>query len=182
MRPCFCLFALCERLSPGALNKMGVDDKRPEAEERTRGWRRVRRYAPLVVWMTFIFFVSTGEFSASNTSRIIGPLLRWLFPNISEENLVLAHYITRKVAHFTEYAILAWLAARAFVTSSKQALRQWWFFAALLLIVLYSLSDEYHQSFVPTRTGSIYDSFIDMSGGLAALLLYALWRRRAQSH
>ena len=158
---------------------MVADGEKSELEGRARGWSRLRRYAPLVVWMGFIFFASTREFSASNTSQIIGPLLRWLFPDISEENLVLAHYITRKIAHFIEYAILAWLAARAFVTSSRQALRQWWFFAALLLIVLYSLSDEYHQSFVPTRTGSIYDSLIDMSGGLAALLLYALWRRRA---
>jgi VanZ family protein len=128
--------------------------------------------------MAFIFFASTGEFSADNTSRIIGPLLRWVFPDISEEKLALAHFIVRKVAHFTEYAILAWLAARAFATSSSQSLRHQWFLISLLLVVLYSLSDEYHQSFVPSRTGSIYDSFIDMSGGLTMLLIYALWRRR----
>jgi VanZ family protein len=50
--------------------------------------------------------------------------------------------------------------------------------AALLLVVLYSLTDEYHQTFVPTRTGSIYDSFIDMSGGLTALILLTLWIKR----
>lgn len=157
---------------------MTTDGERSEPDGRARGWSRIRRYAPLIVWMGFIFFASTGEFSASNTSRIIGPLLRWLFPDISEENLLLAHYITRKVAHFTEYAILAWLAARAFNTSSSPTLRRHWFFISLLLVVVYSLSDEYHQSFVPSRTGTIYDSLIDMSGGLAALLLYALWHRR----
>ena len=158
---------------------MVTDGERSELEGRSRGWSRIRRYAPLVVWLGFIFFASTGEFSAGNTSRIIGPLLSWLFPDISEENLLLAHYITRKVAHFTEYAILAWLAARAFTTSSRPTLRRHWFLISLLLVVVYSLSDEYHQSFVPSRTGTIYDSFIDMSGGLAALILYALWRRRA---
>jgi VanZ family protein len=158
---------------------MVADGERSEVEGRARGWSRVRRYAPLVVWLGFIFFASTGEFSAGNTSRIIGPLLRWLFPDISEENLLLAHYITRKVAHFTEYAILAWLAARAFTTSSRPLLRRHWFLISLLLVIVYSLSDEYHQSFVPSRTGTIYDSFIDMSGGLTALILYALWRRRA---
>lgn len=157
---------------------MVTDGERSEVEGRALGWSRARRYAPLVVWMGFIFFASTGEFSASNTSRIIGPLLRWLFPDISEENLLLAHFITRKVAHFTEYAILAWLAARAFNTSSRSILRRHWFLISLLLVVAYSLSDEYHQSFVPSRTGTIYDSLIDMSGGLAALLLYALWQRR----
>jgi VanZ family protein len=130
--------------------------------------------------MGFIFFASTAEFSADNTSRIIGPLLRWLFPNISEEQLTLAHSITRKVAHFAEYALLAWLAARAFSTSSRQALSRRWFLISLLLVVVYSLSDEYHQSFVPSRTGSIYDSLIDISGGLTMLLLYALWRRRTR--
>jgi VanZ family protein len=128
--------------------------------------------------MGFIFFASTAEFSAANTSRIIAPLLRWLFPGISEEQLVFAHFITRKAAHFTEYAILAWLAARAFATSSGQTLRRHWFLISLALVILYALSDEYHQSFVPSRTASIYDSFIDMAGGLTALLLYSLWRTR----
>jgi VanZ family protein len=143
--------------------------------------RRVWRYGPLVIWIAFIFFASTAEFSASNTSRIIGPLLQWIFPNISEETLALAHIITRKVAHFAEYALLAWFAARAFTTSSRRALRVRWFLISLLLVILASLFDEYHQSFVPVRTGSIYDSLLDMSGGLTALLLYWLWHKRKQA-
>jgi len=140
--------------------------------------RRLWRYLPLLLWMVFIFFASTGAFSAANTSLIVGPILRWLFPNISEEQLAIAHFITRKAAHFTEYAILGLLAARAFITSSKQQLSNLWFWFALALVTLYALSDEYHQSFVPSRTASIYDSLIDMAGGLTALLLYALWQRR----
>ncbi len=116
--------------------------------------------------------------SASNTSRIVRPLLLWLFPDISEERLYLAHFIVRKTAHFAEYAILALLAARAFISSSREPLRRRWLLAALLLTVVYALADEYHQTFVPTRTGSIYDSFIDITGGLTALLLLMLWRRR----
>lgn len=154
---------------------------RSELEGQRRAWRRVRRYAPLVVWMAFIFFASTGAFAGENTSRIIRPLLLWLFPEISEENIALVHFVTRKVAHFLEYALLALLAARAFSSSSQQPLRRHWFLISLLLVVLYSLSDEYHQSFVQGRGASIYDSFIDMSGGLTALLLYALWRRKAQN-
>jgi VanZ family protein len=150
---------------------------RPKGEN----WRRIWRYGPLVLWIAFIFFASTAEFSASNTSRIIGPLLRWIFPGISEETLALAHIITRKVAHFAEYALLAWLSARAFTTSSRGALRVRWFLISLLLVILASLSDEYHQSFVPMRTGSIYDSILDMSGGLTALLVYWLWHKRKRS-
>ena len=141
-------------------------------------WSRIGRYGPLILWLAFIFFASTGEFSAENTSRIIRPLLLWLFPGISEERLALAHFLIRKAAHFTEYAILALLSARAFSTSLKEMLRRHWFFISLALIILYALTDEYHQSFVPSRTSSIYDSLIDMSGGLTMLCLYALWRWR----
>jgi VanZ family protein len=157
---------------------MVVRGEKLEIRQQRQAWQRIRRYGPLFVWMGFIFFASTGEFSAANTSRIIGPLLRWMFPGISDENLAFAHFLTRKAAHFTEYAILAWLAARAFTTSSDQTLHRRWFLIALALVILYALSDEYHQSFVASRTASIYDSFIDMSGGLTALLLYALGLRR----
>jgi len=42
---------------------------------------------------------------------------------------------------------------------------------SLALIVVYALIDEYHQSFVPSRTASIFDSFIDIAGGLTALVI-----------
>lgn len=135
-------------------------------------------YAPLLLWMAFIFFASTGEMSASNTSRIIRPLVLWLFPNTSEESLRFIHFIVRKCAHFTEYAILAFFAARAFFGSSVKLLSQSWFFSSLLLVAIYSLTDEIHQSYVSTRTGSIYDSMIDTAGGLTALVIFALYRNR----
>ena len=93
------------------------------------------------------------------------------------ETLATIHFITRKVAHFTEYAILGFLAARAFRTSPRPAIRQRWFWISAALVVVFALLDEYHQSFVPNRTGTIYDSFIDISGGLAALIFL---RRRAR--
>jgi len=145
-----------------------------EPDWSARAWR----YLPLLVWMALIFFFSTGELSAGNTSRIVRPVLLWLFPEISEERIAFAHFLVRKGAHFTEYAVLALLAARAFYTSSRELLRRRWFTCALLLVVFYSLSDEFHQTFVPSRTGSIYDSFIDITGGLTALLCRKLWRRR----
>jgi VanZ family protein len=133
--------------------------------------RFLSRYLPLVVWLAFISFASSDSFSAGNTSRIIGPLILWLFPNTSPETLAVVHFITRKIAHFTEYAILAFLAARAFRMSPRTAIRSRWFLISLILVVTYALIDEYHQSFVPTRTASVWDSLIDMAGGLAALLI-----------
>ncbi|MEO6391071.1 MAG: VanZ family protein [Pyrinomonadaceae bacterium] len=142
-------------------------------------WKqRLWRYGPLVIWLVIIFFASTGAMASSNTSRIVRPLVLWLYPSISEEGLATIHLIVRKLAHFTEYATLAILAARAFSTSSIILLQRWWFAFAVGLVVLYSLSDEFHQSFVATRTGSIYDSLIDMAGGLAGALIYWAWRRR----
>ncbi len=143
-----------------------------------RVWARVWLYGPLAAWMIFIFFASTGALSGENTSRIIRPLLLWLFPDISDEKIALAHFVTRKVAHFLEYGVLAFLAARAFSKSSGRALSRRWFVVSLLLVVAYSLADEYHQSFVPSRGASLYDSLIDTLGGLTSLLLYYAWRSR----
>ena len=91
----------------------------------------------------------------------------------------MAHLVMRKAAHFTEYAVLGWLAARAFATSSRELLRRYWFFVGLLLVVFQAVIDEYHQSFVATRTGSPYDSLIDIAGGLFALIMFAYLRARS---
>lgn len=114
--------------------------------------------------------------SASNTSRIIGPLFRWLFPAITEAQLLLVHFIVRKTAHFAEYAVLAVLAARAFTSSTHGRLRRSWFVAALALVALVALLDEYHQSFNAARTGTVWDSLIDISGGATALVIFSVWR------
>ena len=147
------------------------------APHATPAWRnRLWRYGPVLFWMGFIFFASTGQLSASNTSRIVRPLLLWLFPDITDEGLLLGHFLVRKTAHFVEYGVLALLAARAFLSSSRPALRRHWFFFSFALAAIYALLDEFHQSFVSTRTGSIYDSLIDMTGGATALAFLLLWR------
>jgi VanZ family protein len=150
-----------------------------EALAASSSWRRrLWRYAPLVGWIAFIFFASTGTMSASNTSRIIAPLFRWLFPNITEAQLLLVHFTVRKTAHFTEYAVLALLAARAFIPSTRQALRRHPFVAALALVAMVALLDEYNQSFNVARTGTIWDSLLDFAGGATALVALGLWRAR----
>jgi len=88
------------------------------------------------------------------------------------------HFVVRKLSHFSEYAILALLAARAFYSSMHAGLRQKWFTGALVLVIIYAFSDEFHQSFEASRTASIYDSFIDIAGGATALLSFAAWHLR----
>jgi len=141
---------------------------------------RVSRYGPLIVWATLIFIGSSDLLSASHTGTFIVRPLHWLLPNASEAMLASIHFIVRKAGHFTEYAILALLAARAFRTSSNQILCERWFWISLIFVFMYSLSDEFHQSFVPTRTASIYDSMIDTFGGLTMLVLLAV-RQRVRS-
>jgi len=145
--------------------------------ERQSALKVVSRYAPLVVWLVFISLASSDSFSAANTSRIIGPLVLWLFPNTTTHQLETIHLVVRKLAHFTEYAVLGILAARAFRTSPGPTIRGRWFWISLGLVVAYALVDEYHQSFVPSRTASIFDSFIDITGGLVALGIIN-WRYR----
>lgn len=141
--------------------------------------QRLWRYGPLIFWMVFIWFASTNQFSSLNTSTVIRPLLFWLFPNLSDARAAAIHFLIRKAAHFTEYAILACLARRAFITSSYALIQQRWFESGLLLVVIWALLDEFHQSFVPSRTPSIYDSAIDVAGGLTVLLICKLYGKRA---
>ena len=127
---------------------------------------RLARYGPLILWAALIFIGSTDVLSAANTGGVLARSVLWLFPHLSEAKLGIIQLVVRKAGHFSEYAILALLAARAFRTSSQEFIRNRWFWASLLLIVVYSLSDEFHQSFYPSRTASIYDCMIDSAGGL----------------
>jgi VanZ family protein len=142
--------------------------------------QRLWRYGPLLFWILFISFASTAEFSAVNTTEILRPMILWFFPNLNDSQVAMVHFFMRKAGHFTEYAVLAFLAWRAFSNSSKVFFREHWFALTLFLVVVYSLLDEFHQSFVPSRTASVYDSLIDIAGGLSALMLAKLFARRAE--
>jgi VanZ family protein len=91
------------------------------------------------------------------------------------------HFLVRKAGHFSEYGFLALLAARAFYLTPSTILSRHWLLCSLCLVAVYALTDEYHQSFVPTRTPSIYDSMIDTAGGVTVLMvLYVIGKVRAK--
>lgn len=143
-------------------------------------WReRLLRYGPLLTWALLIFIGSSSLLSAEHTSVILR-MVRWLYPSASPQFLAWVHFLLRKAGHLSEYAILATLAARAFRRSSHEILRTHWFKLSLLLAMLYALSDELHQSFVPSRTASLHDSLIDSVGALIALSIIWLRHRRTQ--
>jgi VanZ family protein len=140
--------------------------------------KRLWRYGPLVIWAALILIGSSDLLSASHTSTLLVRPLHFLFPGASSSTLAKIHFGFRKLAHLTEYAILAILAARAFRDSSRELLRSRWFWVSFLLVAAFSLGDEFRQSFVSSRTASIYDSLIDSTGGLIGLIIVYWWRRR----
>ncbi len=124
--------------------------------------------------------MSTGTFSAENTSLIVEPLLRFLMPSISPEQIQLVHGLIRKSGHVTEYFILGILLFRAFRTDSKELHGLRWALSSLVIVLLYAASDEFHQSFVSTRTASLFDVGFDALGGVLAQAASVLWIFRRQ--
>ena len=135
------------------------------------------RYAPLFLWIGVIALMSSGQASMANTSRIIRPLILFFAPSISEANLTAVHAFIRKTAHVTEYGILALFAALAFSYSTHNSIRRFWYFFAFGVVVLVASADETNQSFIPSRTSSVYDVLLDASSGLGVLLIFWVYRK-----
>ena len=93
---------------------------------------------------------------------------------MNTQNLI--HGLIRKSGHVTEYFILAGLVLRAFCAGAISTLTRKQIFYSLLVVALYASSDEFHQSFVATRTASIIDVGIDTIGGVLAIIIAELWR------
>jgi VanZ family protein len=146
---------------------------------RRRRW--LTAYAPLLVWIGVIFLLSSGQGSMSRTSLIIRPILEFLFPSASEQTLLLYHGYVRKFAHFFEYAVLGFLACRAFTGSLQNLVRKHGYVFAIGLLIVVAVLDEINQSFNPARTGSPFDVLIDLSGGFSAIGLFYLFARRRNS-
>ena len=133
--------------------------------------------APLL-WIVVIFLFSTDSFSASGTSRFIVPALKFLLPSLSPEQLVLGHAVCRKAGHVLEYFVLGILLCRALSRGSADWIRTGIF--AMTLVLAVALSDEFHQSFVPSRTSALTDVGYDFAGGMAALLLMSRLRNETR--
>ncbi len=129
-----------------------------------RGW--FIRYAPLFIWIVIILGLGSGLGASNETSRFIRPLLVFLFPDALPETLSVYHGYIRKFAHFAEYAVLALLAYRAFKPRRP-------FLFSFLLVAIIAIADETNQSFIDTRTASVFDVLLDISGGVS--MLFAIW-------
>jgi len=137
----------------------------------------MRWWWPALVWAALVTSFSTDSFSAEHTSRLILPLLRWLFPHAAPETLDFAHLVIRKAAHVSEYFIFSLLVLRAF-RAGRGGWRWTWAYSTMLVVGCFALLDEFHQLFVPGRGASVLDSLLDTCAGAAALLVFWIIERR----
>jgi len=144
-----------------------------ENQSGLRRYDHVWRFVPHVLWIGVIFLLSRGQGSFSETSRIIRPLLEFFFPTASLETITFYHGIIRKIAHLTEYAVLGFLAMRAFAAGRAVL-------TSSVILIGVATIDEINQSFNPARTGAVMDVLIDLAGGAAAILVIRLLRGRKQ--
>jgi VanZ family protein len=130
----------------------------------------------VVVWIAIVQAFATDSFSASETSHIIAPLLRWLFPDADATWIANAHFAIRKLSHFVVYAILTLLALHAFRLAFDRS-PAWLAAASLALTLVIASIDEGRQIAARSRTGALSDVVLDMSGAASALLLVGVVRR-----
>jgi len=142
----------------------------------------LKHWLPVLIWLGVIFLGSTDMLSAEHTSRFLVPFLRWIDPQISFATLNAIQFGIRKLGHLTEYAILAMLLWRALRSGTRWQIKvSILFLVAALASAIFAASDEFHQSFVPSRTASPTDVMIDICGALVGLLACSMFAERRNS-
>jgi VanZ family protein len=137
----------------------------------------LKYWLPVLVLMAGITGMSTGLGQVSHSSRIIGPVLRWFVPDISPETERNVVFAIRKCAHVTEYAVLAalfWRALRKPVRGDGRPWSRRTAIQAILFAACFAATDEFHQSFHPTRQGQVADVVLDTVGACVGLALVRL--------
>ena len=135
-----------------------------------------------IIWMGVIFYMSNQPASISsihsgNTINIISklPIIGNIMDYLTSINI--GEFIVRKCAHMFSYCILAILLFMSvYEDNIKKAI-----IIAFLGTFLYACSDEFHQLFIPGRSGQFKDVLIDTSGALIMLMIIFLWQRKKKS-
>ena len=141
--------------------------------------RFLRYWLPVLIWLGVMFVGSTGLLSAEQTSRFLVPFLRWLKPDIATETLAQIHFFVRKLGHISEYAILAMLLWRAVRSATNLRMKKSIVFVAVWLACgIFAASDEFHQTFIASRTATSSDVAIDLCGAFIGLIISSIFARR----
>jgi VanZ family protein len=144
----------------------------------------VKAWIAAILWLIVIAIESSALLSASNTSRILYPLLHFLF-GMDWEHFHVWHFYIRKGGHVVGYAILSILLFRAWrATLPAMSDVNWtprWAAIAIIGTAFVASLDEWHQSFIPSRTGRWQDVVLDTCAGIAAQVLLFLWLRHSSA-
>lgn len=137
---------------------------------------KILSWTAVILWMALIFNLSSQVADKSNQmstgiTEIIIKTLEKIAPD-TDFDIKSFNHIVRKNAHFFAYLVLGVLVMNALRRSKVYAIRS--FILALGICILYAVSDEVHQLFVPGRGGQVMDVFIDSSGAIAGIGLYLL--------
>jgi VanZ family protein len=133
-----------------------------------------------MVWIGLIAFESTDFFSSDHTGSMLYALLTRLFGQIDFDKFLVFHHYLRKTGHVVGYGLLCLLLLRGWratldqgrVQLGRTALLSW------LGAVFVATMDEWHQSYIPSRTGSWRDVVLDSLAGLVFLLAAYWWLQR----
>lgn len=139
-----------------------------------------KAWIPALVWLGVIAIESTASLSSENTGRFLYPIFHFLF-GLDPVRFITWHFLIRKTGHVVGYAILSLLLFRAWratiVVKNDPRWSLAWARAALGMTALVASLDEWHQTFLPSRTGTIHDVVLDTAAGLGAQILLYLWFR-----
>jgi VanZ family protein len=146
-------------------------------------WFWISAWLPVAVGIAMIAIESTAAFGSDRTSHPLRWLVQLFFGQLSDTTWDLLHHYIRKSGHFLGYGALGlvWLRAWRMTLPGARFLSQAGL--ALLGTALVASWDEWHQTFLPNRTGSPWDVLLDCCG--AAAMTGVVWLclrcfRRAQ--
>lgn len=137
-------------------------------------------WLPAAIGVLVICLESSDYLSAAHTRALLEHLCVWLGLAI-HPNLSSANHVMRKTGHFSGYGTLSLLFYRGrrlseqILSIQRPRLADAAF--SLLCTVVVASADEYHQSFLPSRTGRPQDVLLDTAGAALFLLLLQLWLR-----
>ncbi len=144
----------------------------------------LKAWIAAILWLIVIAIESTALLSAGNTSRILYPMLHFLF-GLDWVRFEVWHFYIRKGGHVVGYAILSILAFRAwretFPARGNPLWTMRWASIAVLMTAFVASLDEWHQSFIPSRTGRWQDVVLDTCAGIAAQGILFVWLTRKTS-
>jgi VanZ family protein len=130
-----------------------------------------------------ISFESTDMFSSRNTGSLLYSLIVRLFGEINFYTFLIFHFYLRKAGHVIGYGMLSLLLLRGWRATLDPA-RAWLGRVTLLAwlgTVLVASLDEWHQSYIPSRTGAVHDVALDSAAGFVFLVIAYFWLRRGEA-